>query len=78
MGKTSLGGLVGETSGDALRTGEDPVLAFLPNFMHDEGKEDLLLKNRSFRSFQISQETSMMAIRRPFGEEMWALAMACQ
>jgi hypothetical protein len=57
-------------------------IQFLPSSlilcMITEGKEDLLLKTRSFRSFQISQEISMMAVRRPLGEEMGTLAMACQ
>jgi hypothetical protein len=46
--------------------------------MITEGKEDLLLKTRSFRSFQISQEMSMIAVLRPLGEEVEVLAIACQ
>jgi hypothetical protein len=46
--------------------------------MMTEGKEDLLLKTLSFLSFQISQATSMMAVRKPFGEEVGVLAMASQ
>jgi hypothetical protein len=43
-----------------------------------EGKEDLLLKTLSFLSFQISQLISMIAVRRPLGEEVGVLAIACQ
>jgi hypothetical protein len=46
--------------------------------MTTEGKEDLLLKTRSFLSFQISQVISVMAVRKPLGEEVVALVMACQ
>jgi hypothetical protein len=43
-----------------------------------KGKEDLLLKTLSFLSFQISQLISMIAVRRPLGEEVGVLAIACQ
>jgi hypothetical protein len=38
--------------------------------MTTDGREDLLLKTRSFLSFQISQAISVIAERRPFGEEV--------
>jgi hypothetical protein len=46
--------------------------------MTTEGKEDLLLKTRSFLSFQISQLISMIAVRKPLGEEVVVFAIACQ
>ena len=45
--------------------------------MTTEGKEDLLLKTRSFLSFQISQRISMIAVRKPLGEEVGVFAIAC-
>jgi hypothetical protein len=45
--------------------------------MMTEGKGDLLLKTRSFLSFQISHAIIMMAHRNPLGEE-GVLAMECQ
>jgi hypothetical protein len=46
--------------------------------MMTEGKDDLLLKTLSFLYFQISQAISMMVVRKPLGEEVGVLAMACQ
>jgi hypothetical protein len=43
-----------------------------------EGKEDLLLKTRSFLSFQISQVTRVMADRKPLGEEVVVFEAANQ
>ena len=46
--------------------------------MITEGKEDLLLKTLSFLSFQIYQAISIIAVRRPLGDEEGVFAMACQ
>jgi hypothetical protein len=46
--------------------------------MTTAGKEDLLLKTLSFLSFQISQAISVMADRRPLGEEVVVFEAANQ
>jgi hypothetical protein len=46
--------------------------------MTTEGREDLLLKTRSFLSFHISHATRVMADRKPFGEEVVVFERASQ
>jgi hypothetical protein len=46
--------------------------------MTTAGREDLLLKTRSFLSFQISQVIRVMAERKPFGEEVVVFEAANQ
>jgi hypothetical protein len=46
--------------------------------MTTEGREDLLLKTRSFLSFQISQATRVMADLKPLGEEVVVFERASQ
>jgi hypothetical protein len=46
--------------------------------MTTDGREDLLLKTRSFLSFQISQAMSVTAERKPFGKEVVVFVAACQ
>jgi hypothetical protein len=46
--------------------------------MTTDGKEDLLLNTRSFLSFQISQAISVIAERKPLGEEVVVFETASQ